>query len=369
MASLHRHRGSPYWYVAYSLADGRRVLRSTRQVVKRKALEVARALERISRTARAGELTESKTRAWFNEMLTGTGLAAARHDSVRDFALQWLEGKRLSVSAGSAIRYRSAITLFLDGLGSRADKPISSVTPADIVAYRDERMRSGIAGGTLHHYLKIVRAVFTSARRQGLMLSNPAEAIDLPHIKRNERAVFTVHEVKALIGAAPIQWQTLILVAFYTGARLRDCSRMEWSAVDLAEGFITFRQGKTNKKVVLPIHPALSEHLLERAGQDQCGPLCPLLSATSASALSQQFNLLMRKAGIDSLAVRESRYAFRAKSFHSLRHSFTSTLADAGVSADLRMKLTGHRSLGEHLGYTHMELAALRGAIDLLPRL
>jgi integrase len=368
MASLHRRQNSPYWHVAYTLSDGRRVLRSTRQVVKRKALEIARALERVSRTARAGELTEAKTRGWFNEMLTGAGLAAARHDSVRDFALQWLANKRLSVSAGSAIRYSSAITLFLDGLGPRADKPISSVTPTDIGAYRDERMRSGIAGGTLHHYLKIVRAVFTSARRQGLILSNPAEAVESPRIKHKERAVFTLQEVKALIATASPEWQTLITLAFYTGARLRDCSRMEWSAVDLAEGFITFRQGKTGKKVVLPVHPALSEHLLAIAG-DQCGPLCPLLSVTSASALSQQFAKLMQKAGINSVAVKESKYAFRAKSFHSLRHSFTSALANAGVSADLRMKLTGHRSLGEHLGYTHMELAALRGAIDLLPHL
>src|SRR6516164_6978337 len=105
MASLHHHRGSPFWYVAYTLSDGRRVLRSTRQVVKRKALEIARALERASRSARAGELTEAKTRSWFNEMLTGAGLAAARHDSVRDFASQWLSSKRLSVSTKSAIRY------------------------------------------------------------------------------------------------------------------------------------------------------------------------------------------------------------------------------------------------------------------------
>jgi integrase len=368
MASLHRHRGSPFWYIAFTLSDGRRVLRSSRQVVKKKALEVARALEKASRSARAGELTEAKTRTWFNEMLEGTGLAAARHDSVRDFALQWLASKRLSVSAGSAIRYQRALTLFLNSLGSRADKPISSVTPADIVAYRDGRMCSGIAPGTLHHYLKIIRAVFTSARRQGLILSNPAEAVELPRIKRNERAVFILQEVKSLVATSPAEWQTLILLAFYTGARLMDLARLEWSAVDLVGGCITFRQGKTQKKVVLPIHPVLTDHLFTIA-TDQGGPLCPLLSRTTASALSQQFVLLMRAAGIDSQTVKESKYAFSAKSFHSLRHSFTSALANAGVSAELRMKLAGHRSLGEHLGYTHLEMAALKDAIDLLPRL
>jgi integrase len=368
MASLHRHQGSPFWYVAFTLSDGRRVLRSTRQVVKRKALEVARALEKTSRAARTGELTESKTRAWFNEMLTGAGLAAARHDSVRDFAGQWLAGKRLSVSSETARRYERALELFCEGLGPRADKPISAVTPGDVALYRNARMEERIAAGTLHHFLKIVRSMLAAARRQGLIVSNPGEAIDMPRSKRQERAVFTLQEVKALLAVAPSEWQTLILLAVYTGARLRDCSCLEWSTIDLAEGLISFRQRKTGQKVVLPIHPALSDHLLAIA-TDQGGPLCPLLSATSVSALSQQFILLMRKAGVDSPTVKISKYAFRAKSFHSLRHSFASALANAGVSADLRMKLSGHRSLGEHLGYTHLELTALRGAIDLLPRL
>jgi integrase len=77
----------------------------------------------------------------------------------------------------------------------------------------------------------------------------------------------------------------------------------------------------------------------------------------------------MHAAGIDSETVRTSRHAFSQKSFHSLRHSFASALANSGVPADLRMKLTGHKSATVHQGYTHHELEVLRGAIGTLPRL
>ena len=53
----------------------------------------------------------------------------------------------------------------------------------------------------------------------------------------------------------------------------------------------------------------------------------------------------------------------------SIRHSFTSALANAGVSPELRMKLTGHKSAEIHRGYTHLEMDTLKEAIKKLPGL
>jgi integrase len=75
----------------------------------------------------------------------------------------------------------------------------------------------------------------------------------------------------------------------------------------------------------------------------------------------------MKQAGVDSRRVQAAKRSFARKSFHSLRHSFASHLALAGVSADLRMRLTGHKSAQTHLRYTHVELEPLRAAIAKLP--
>jgi integrase len=213
--------------------------------------------------------------------------------------------------------------------------------------------------------------MFSSARRQGLVLTNPAEAIELPRTRAHERITFSVTEVGALLVQASPEWVTLTLLGWYTGGRLMDLARLDWEAIDLMAGTITFAQGKTGAKVVVPIHPELGSHLSRVAG-DHGGPLCPALSVTPSTGrdgLSKQFIGLMRAAGIDSQIVKTSKHALPLKSFHSLRHSFTSSLANSGVPAELRMKLTGHKSAKVHQVYTHHELETLRGAIQSLPRL
>ncbi len=59
----------------------------------------------------------------------------------------------------------------------------------------------------------------------------------------------------------------------------------------------------------------------------------------------------------------------RTLTFHSLRHSFNSALASAGVSQEIRMKLTGHVSADMNNSYTHHELEPLRKAVGVVPSL
>jgi site-specific recombinase XerD len=54
-------------------------------------------------------------------------------------------------------------------------------------------------------------------------------------------------------------------------------------------------------------------------------------------------------------------------SFHSLRHSFNSAMANAGVSVEIRQKLIGHSSAQMNAQYTHHELEPLRAAVALIP--
>ncbi len=54
-------------------------------------------------------------------------------------------------------------------------------------------------------------------------------------------------------------------------------------------------------------------------------------------------------------------------SFHSLRHSFNSAMANAGVTEEVRMKLAGHSTREVHAKYTHHEPAPLRAAIAAIP--
>ena len=74
-------------------------------------------------------------------------------------------------------------------------------------------------------------------------------------------------------------------------------------------------------------------------------------------------------AGIDRQKTGDAGRNVSSLSFHSLRHSFTSALANAGVPADVRKKLTGHADAKSHATYSHHELETIRGAVEKIAAL
>jgi integrase len=77
----------------------------------------------------------------------------------------------------------------------------------------------------------------------------------------------------------------------------------------------------------------------------------------------------MAKAGIAGTVTRHTKHgrANNSLSFHSLRHSFNSAMANAGVAQEVHMKLTGHKTAEINTVYTHHELEQLRVAIASIP--
>ena len=265
-------------------------------------------------------------------------------------------------------------TKFLDCLGNRATKALTTLSARDIDVFLNLRTKQGVAPRTAVFDVKVIRAALNSARRKGLITTNPAEAVELPDVVGIERGTFNQTEIGMLISAAEGEWKTLILLAFYTGARLSDCCRAEWAGIDLIAGTFTHTQGKTGQKVTVPLHRDLFSHVETLAGTDKPGPFImpgmANLKSGGRHGLSEGFKRIMRKAGLDLQTVQgKGVRQISKRTFHALRHSFTSAMANAGVALEVRMKLTGHTTEAVHRGYTHHELETLRNAIAKIPSL
>jgi len=113
MASVHRHNKSCFWYCAYTLPNGRRVFRSTKQRDKKKAWDVCRTLERTSAHARAGELSQTRARKLFNDLLEIVGEEPLSKETIQSFFTSWLSGKEISVKPGVYKLYHKTVTKFL----------------------------------------------------------------------------------------------------------------------------------------------------------------------------------------------------------------------------------------------------------------
>jgi integrase len=168
----------------------------------------------------------------------------------------------------------------------------------------------------------------------------------------------------------------LIALGYFTGGRLMDLTRLTWAAIDRSQQTITFRQQKTGGVVLVPIHAELTRYLDKLPRGIGKAPLLPQLSTkagTGKSGLSNTFRKIMTKAGIEAGVARERVGAAGRNvsklSYHSLRHSFTSELARAGIAPEIRQLLTGHSDLSSHKTYTHLELDSLSKAVSALPAL
>jgi integrase/recombinase XerC len=342
---------------------------STKQEDRRLAQAAAAEFERASRLARHGELAEAQARKIVSDLMARAGGGETlRSITTEGHFKSWLAGKETNRSAGTARRYAPIVDGFLSSLGTRATKPLTALAPADVDRYVTELGRRGLSGRTVALHITAIRTALNYARRQGIVPTNPAEAIERPAVVAQTRGTFTDAEVAMLAIAAEGDWRTLILVGNFTGLRLGDCAKLEWRGVDLTAGSITTTMQKTGKPITIPMHPALLEHFGKLASTDSPEPLVmPTLANKhhgGRMGLSRSFLELMRKAG---LAAEDSKG--NKRSFHSFRHGFTSRLANAGVSPELRMKLTGHTSAKVHEGYTHHEMQVLTAAVGKLASL
>lgn len=389
MASLWQRGQSPYWFCCYTSAAGQRLKKSTKVTVrpvkgeKRKdgspktaadkrteAWEVCLAIERAENHAKNGTLTERQAKKIIGEIVERTTGEPLRNYKTHDWLEHWLEMKERVRADKTMERYRQVIRDFMASLGSRANLALSHVTPKDVLAYRNSITATGKTARTANLSVKVVSAAFNTAVRQHIIESNPATALESLPVKAEEKGTFTRTQVSKLVEAADGDWRRAILLGYYTGARLSDVANMRWSAIDWNDKVIRFTPSKTNKPIMLPLHPQLERELLKNAGIGNA-PMFPALAGKGTGGkhgLSGRFMFVVKKAGIEPQRTDASGGRKLSNlSFHSLRHSFNSAMANAGVSQEIRQKLTGHASAEMNTIYTHHELEPLRAAIARIP--
>jgi integrase len=375
MSSLRRLPNSQFWIACFRLPNGTRTNRSTKTTDRRLAQRLADEWQTAADEARERRLVEAQARNVLSDILAHVGEESLSGDSVESFLRQWLPSK----TGNTAKRYAATVEKFLQSLAAKRSAIIATIGHREILSFFKSREEAGVAAKTLHVDARTLHAAFNLARKLGLITNNPVEralAIRPIAVQSNRRGCFSPGQVKSLIDAATGDWKTLILLGYFTGARLSDCAGMRWQDVNFVHGVIDYIPQKTHRKskrVVVPIHPTLLAHLENLASPDRPGGfLCPNLAGKGTggkNGLSGQFKRLMACVGVDVQATSPNSVRRLARlSFHSLRHSFNSAMANAGVDQETRMRLTGHSSISVNNGYTHLELPQLRIAVEKLPR-
>lgn len=385
MASIHKQAGKPYFYCAFSTWDAereqwRRHFKSTGTSDKKAAEEVCRTWEKAAHAGRNGKLTADTAREYIARGVADVFAAANRESlpsrSVRDWCAAWLAAKRLESAPTTLTRYAGIVARFTAYLDRKADRDIASLTVADIGAFRDS-LAANLSCNSANLAVKTLRACLGSAFKQGLVTSNAASKVDvLKERGESRRRPFTLLEIQRTLKAAESsEWYGMTLMGIYLGARLTDCARLTWRAVDLNAGTISFVAKKTGGRLCVPIAKALADYLTELPSPDAPdAPIFPKLSTKTTSRLSEGFRYVLADAGLSEPVNKHStgkgRHAAREVSelsFHSLRHAFVSILKATGASESVAMALAGHETKEISRHYTSIDDATMRAAVDRMP--
>jgi integrase len=388
MASLHRDpRGkSPFWYCAFTDANGIRRFKSTKQSHRKQAEATANGWERAAKLARRGTLTQVQALKVVSEIYENANQEPLNSADTTTFLNDWIASKKLTAAPGTARRYEDIVKAFLEKLADKAKRNIAGLTPRDIAAFRDAQIEDGKSGKTANLAVKTLRIALNVARKQGMILSNPAEAVDLLPEDSGSRETFTRAQIIDLLNAANAsekdgkEWRGMILLGACHGLRLMDAAQLTWANVDAERRTLCFfpkkdRKNAKRKKLEIPMHPDIEDYLLTLSLRNNRpdAPIFPHLSqkkGTGANGLSGTFTKLMEAAGIKREAEVEMTKGvgrrFYALSYHSFRHTAISAMANAGVSKERRMKLSGHKS-NVHERYTHHDLDPMRKDIESVP--
>lgn len=383
MASLAQHPKSPYQTACFTDERGKQVKRSTKERDKRKAKVIADSWERAAKLARVGELTKAASLRIHNEMmerLYGEGLD---NRTTRQHFEDYLIG--LQAKEATRRRYRPIFDGFLAHLGdARANARLASVSSQEIEAFRNNEVKAGKTAATAEFALKVLNGVFEDARRKAVILHNPVQAVrPLTSNPSEERRPFTDAQVKQLLAVADTEWQGMILFAYHTGIRLNDAANLTRRNIEGGE-VLRFREAKTSHRK----QRASERDTKVMMAKDLIGyikslpipiqkdaPLFPSLhgkKSGSAGGLSNTFARLMDKAGIDREQSEERKgkgRRFSALSFHSLRHTMISRLANSDAPEAVRKAMSGHSTDEAHRRYIHQDLEAQKRVVAKAPQI
>jgi integrase len=258
------------------------MFRSTKTSERKAACKICFAWESAATLARRKELTAAQARKVIAEMVTISSGETMSFHTARGWLGEWLANKVGVVSERTRERYRQVVADFLVHLGTRANAPLSSISPGDIITFRNKLREEGRSVATCNAVKNMLSVSFEAARRQGLIPLNPASAVDSlkdAASSQTGREPFTARELARLIETAQGDWRGAVLLGATSGLRLSDVANLCWESVDLDAGLLRIETQKTGRLVIVTMHPDFASWLAERPRGIGKAPVFPALAA------------------------------------------------------------------------------------------
>lgn len=255
--------------------------------------------------------------------------------------------KKGTVKENTIYDYRSYIRR--DILPILADLKVAEIHPDHVQQLIGIKYKQGLATASVLKIYMILNAALMQAVRLGIIMRNPADAVDRPKPQRKEMRVWDENQVMSFIAAFEgSRWEALFYLAVTTGLRRGEIVGLKWTDLDWISRQLTIqRQVRTVPGKGLQFHPpksaagrrriVLGERDIEKLKQqvfvqeemkafagdrwEENGLIFPSTIGTILSPWNvyRVFKRLSRKAGLPDIRL------------HDLRHTAATLMLKQGV--------------------------------------
>lgn len=295
------------------------------------------------------------------------GLVVGDTTTVDEWAKTWFATYKSDLRANTQAMYRNAYNVHI--LPYLATQRLRDVRPVHI----QQVMKgvSGLSDSMQHKVLLTMRQLFTTARRNGLILSDPTEGVKTtPHAKPQKKTHLTLEEQDALMASlSDPRARCFVGLCLYCGLRREEALGLQWS--DIQGDKLTVNRAVTflgNQPDPVQELKTKSSHRVIPIPQ----PLQTILHETPRLGLhlvpcadGRPMTQIAFKRMWDKV-VRDAPCEVRP---HMLRHSYATNLYRAGIDLKTAQYLLGHTTIQMTANiYTHMEKEDAAASVIQLER-
>lgn len=231
----------------------------------------------------------------------------------------------------------------------------TDLTTESLERFKHFRKAKGKGIATINRDMNALKAMMRKAADWGIIGRDEIPAPKGYKETRGRLLFYSVKELQKILGACRGAWKTMCLLGGRAGLRRSEMYWLAWEDVNFETGIlsVTPKDGwnpKDYEQRHVPMASDLAIHLkgLKREGRWVLG------DRYSLGVMTTFFRRIVRRVGLRG-------------GLHTLRHTFASHLAQAGVPLYTIAKLLGHSSVETTAIYAHLSPKSFRDAIERLP--
>jgi len=268
-------------------------------------------------------------------------------------------------SPHTVLSYQTDLLQFEAYINSTFDLGITDIKPTYLRSYLVDLMEGKKSETTINRKTSVLRSFYKFLVREGKLEQNPTVLLRAPKIPKRLPVFIDAQKMDKLLDSESYFDQSfpslrdhlVIELLFGTGIRLAELISLKETDIDIYSSTIKVL-GKRNKERIIPVAKPLVDQLhiyLDQKKLQKFDNKTVNLIVTNTGAVAYP-KLVYRivTSYLNHVSTNEK------KSPHVLRHSYATSLLNAGADLNAIKELLGHASLAATQVYTHNSIERLK---------